>query len=116
YDVLCEALRNRFENSVELEEEKRQAEESFLSLHQKSGQSIEQYIKKTRKVAQGMSNENQHLVATQFVKGLDSRDLRIQAMSGLANRPGVEEAIMKVQQLWNVMGEEYGSGSGDDTD
>ncbi|RPA92244.1 hypothetical protein L873DRAFT_1847811 [Choiromyces venosus 120613-1] len=113
YDALCRELRARFENSAEIEEEKRRAEESFLCLRQKSGQSIEAYVKLTRKVAHGMSSEFQHLVATQFVKGLDSRELRMQAMSGLANRPSVEDAIMKVQRLWSIMEEDHSSGDED---
>ena len=77
YVSLCRELRSRFENSTEFEDEKRRAEESFLSLRQRSTQSIRGYIKLTRKIASRMSTENQHLVATQFIKGLDSRELRI---------------------------------------
>ena len=83
YTALSQALRGRFENSAELEEEQRYAEELFLSLRQRRGQSIDDYIRLTRRVARGMTAENQHLVATQFVKGLDSRELRVQTMSGL---------------------------------
>lgn len=99
YEALCQELRARFENSTELEEEKRRAEKTFLSLRQKSNQSIRTYIRLTRKIASRMSNENQHLVATQFIKDLDSRELSIQAMSGLSNQPCVEEGITTVQQL-----------------
>lgn len=114
YVSLCRELRSRFENSTEFEDEKRRAEESFLSLRQRSTQSIRGYIKLTRKIASRMSTENQHLVATQFIKGLDSRELRIQAMSGLSNRPTVEEVVTKVQRLWDVMGEEKSSEDEDD--
>ncbi|RPA90797.1 hypothetical protein L873DRAFT_1795281 [Choiromyces venosus 120613-1] len=74
------------------------------------------YIKITRKIACGMSSGNQHLVATQFVKGLDSRELRVQAMSGMANRPMVEEAIMKVRRLHDVIGSQGTGGFGDETE
>ena len=114
YEALCQEQRVRFENSAKLEEEKRRAEETFLSLRQKSNQSIRTYIRLTRKIASRMSNENQHLVATQFIKGLDYCELRIQAMSGLSKRPSVEEAITKVQRLWDVMGE--GRSTGDEED
>jgi len=116
YAALCRELRSRFENSTELEEEKRRAEESFLNLRQKSSQSIVAYIKLTKKIASRMSSENQHLVATQFIKGLDSRELRIQAMSGLSNRPSVEEAITKVQRLWDIMSEDNSSEDEDDVE
>jgi len=95
---------------------KRRPEELFLSLRLKSSQSICTYIRLTSKIASRISNENQHLVATQFIKGLDSLKLRIQAMSGLSNRPSVEEAITKVQRLWDVMGEDQSSGDEDDSE
>jgi len=103
YTALSQALRGRFENSAELEEEQRYAEELFLSLRQRRGQSIDDYIRLTRRVARGMTAENQHLVATQFVKGLDSRELRVQTMSGLSSRPTVNEAITKVQRLADII-------------
>ena len=96
-------MRSRFENSAELEEEQRYAKELFLSLRQRRGQSIEDYIRLTRRLARGMSAENQHLVASQFVKGLDSRGLRVQTMSGLSSRPTVNEAITKVQRIADII-------------
>ncbi|PUU78689.1 hypothetical protein B9Z19DRAFT_1193101 [Tuber borchii] len=103
YSALTQALRNRFENSAELEEEQRYAEELFLSLRQRRGQTIDDYIRLTRRVARGMSSDNQHLVATQFVKGLDSRELRVQTMGGLSSRPSVNEAITKVQRIADII-------------
>jgi len=113
---LCPELRSRFENSTEFVDEKRRAEELFLRLRQRSTQSIRGYIKLTRKIAAQMSIENEHLVATQFIKRLDSRELRKQDMSGLSNRLTVEEAITKVQRLWDVMGEERSSEDEDDVE
>ncbi|RPA89666.1 hypothetical protein L873DRAFT_1887245 [Choiromyces venosus 120613-1] len=117
YEKLCHALQERFENSREIAEERRIAEASFLSLRQKRRLSLESYIKLTRKIASGMSEEMQHLVATQFVRGLDSRELRIQAMSGLSGRPSVAEAITKVQRVAEVIeGESTDRWNSDESD
>ncbi|RPA91939.1 hypothetical protein L873DRAFT_1848039 [Choiromyces venosus 120613-1] len=116
FDELCAALRARFENSDEIEEERRAAEELFLSLWQKRGQSINDYVKLTKKIALGMSVENQHLVATQFVKGLDSRKLRVQIMSGLSSHPTVKEAVTKVLQVADMIDVDCGPMGADLTD
>ncbi|PUU83530.1 hypothetical protein B9Z19DRAFT_1119046 [Tuber borchii] len=45
YSALTQALRKQFENTAELEEEQRYAEELFLSLRQRRGQTIDDYIR-----------------------------------------------------------------------
>ncbi|RPB04725.1 hypothetical protein L873DRAFT_1840421 [Choiromyces venosus 120613-1] len=113
---LCYEQHLWFQNSIDLEEEKHRVEESFLCLHQKSSQSLEKYIKVTRKIAHERSSENQHLGASQFVKWLDLRELQVQAMSEMANRPTIEEAIMKVRYLHDVIESQGTDGFRDETE
>jgi len=87
FQKVCEALRVRFGNNEELEEERRKAEESFLELRQHRGEDLDDYIRTARRVARHMAPENEHLVATQFVRGLDSRELRVHVMTSLGTRP-----------------------------
>jgi len=99
FSKVCEALRTRFGNDEEQAEERRKAEVCFLELRQCRGEDLDDYtIKTARRVARYTAPENEHLVATQFVGGLDSRELRVHVMTSLGARPKMNETIIKVRR------------------
>jgi len=109
FSKVCEALRTRFGNDEEQAEERRKAEEGSLELRQCRGEDFDDYIKTARRVGRLMASENEHLVATQFVCGLDSRELHVHIMTSLGARPKMNETIIKVRRTSSMLEDELTS-------
>src|SRR5207302_5432956 len=82
-----------------------------------------------QRVARHMGPDNEHLVATQFVRGLDSRELRVHVMTAMGTRPKMNETVIRVRRTAGMLDDstdvptsrgghrryrDYGSSSEDD--
>jgi hypothetical protein len=112
FDCLSKALRDKYSDTTENEEARRQAKDSLHGLRQKPYLELSNYIKQVKKFAQHIPPEDEHYVTTKLVKGIYDKGLRVHATSGFPFGTSLDKTISTVKRLSNALGTETSAEQG----